>query len=335
VSRRRIVIGLVVGLPVSAAFLWLAVRNADLATVRATLEEARRELVLLAVVALMAVNAIQAARWRKIAAVRTVGWWRFYEMVVSGVACNNVLPARLGDFFRARWLATSARMPTGRAFGTVVIDRACDLVALLFLLVIGLAAVATSVWIVSIAAGTLIALLGVAAAVVFARLYTSRRARERRARGTVRRLVRDTAEALAEPMGRKGPVIWFALSLLAWTSWALAAMLIARSLGFDLDLIDALFVAAIMNLGVAIPSSPGFVGTYEWLGVAALGLLGIPSEQALAFSILIHASWYVPTTLAGGGAIVVRAGARVRRTRGVRARGSAQASAGPAGRRAP
>jgi len=83
--------------------------------------------------------------------------------------------------------------------------------------------------------------------------------------------------------------------------------------------VDAMFVAAVMNLGVAIPSSPGFVGTYEWLGVASLGLLGIASEEALAFSILLHACWYVPTTLAGGVALGVRGFARVRRARTDRA----------------
>jgi uncharacterized membrane protein YbhN (UPF0104 family) len=67
-----------------------------------------------------------------------------------------------------------------------------------------------------------------------------------------------------------------------------------------------------MNLGVAIPSSPGFVGTYEWLGVASLGLLGIGSEEALAFAILLHACWYVPTTLIGGLALGVRALRRMR-----------------------
>jgi uncharacterized protein (TIRG00374 family) len=335
VSTRRIVIGLVVGLPVSATFLWLAVRSADLNAVRSTLEAAKRGPVLLAVGALLAVSGIQAARWRRIAAVQSVRWRRFYEMVLSGVACNNVLPARLGDFFRARWLATSAHMPAGRAFGTVVIDRACDVVALFVLLLVGLAAVATSAWIVGIAAGAVMVLIGVAAAVVFARVYTRRHARERRVRGTLRAVLRDTAEELAEPMGRRGPVVWFGLSLAAWTSWALAAILIARSLGFDLDLVDALFVTAVMNLGLAIPSSPGYVGTYEWLGVAALGLLDVPAEQALAFSILIHASWYVPTTLAGGSAIVMRGLAGVRRARGLAAAGSARASARPAGRRVP
>ena len=97
--------------------------------------------------------------------------------------------------------------------------------------------------------------------------------------------------------------------------WGIAAILVAESLGIELGLVDALFVAGVMNLGVAIPSSPGFVGTYQWLGVASLGLLGVADDEALAFSILLHASWYVPTTLVGGVALGIRALRRARASR--------------------
>ena len=318
-SSRRALVGLAVGVPISAVFLWLAVRSADLDAVRRTLEEARPGLVALAVAAMAGVYGFQAVRWRKIATSPQVRLARFYEMVVSGVACNNVLPARIGDLLRARWLGLEAPMPAGRAFGTVVLDRGCDLAALFLLLVVGLAAVASAEWLVRIAVGTAAALLALGAVVIFARRYTGRRERARRSRGLLRRLVRDTVEVLAEPLGRRRPLVWIAFSLGAWAMWAIGAIIVARSLGFDLGLVDAMFVAAVMNLGVAIPSSPGFVGTYEWLGVASLGLLGIASEEALAFSILLHACWYVPTTLAGGVALGVRGFARVRRARTDRA----------------
>jgi glycosyltransferase 2 family protein len=314
-SSRRALVGLVVGVPISAAFLWLAVRNADLAAVRTTLEEAQAGLVALGVLAMAAVYGFQAVRWRRIAAQSQVSRARFYEMVVSGVACNNVLPARLGDLLRARWLSREAPMPAGRALGTVILDRGCDLTALILLLAIGLSSVAGAEWLLPLAIGAGAGLTAFTALVLFARIYTGRRARGRRTRGLARRVLRDTAEALAEPIGRRRPVVWIALSLGAWTTWALGAIALARSLGVELSVIDAMFVAAVMNLGVAIPSSPGFVGTYEWLGVASLGLIGVGSEQALAFSILIHACWYVPTTLAGGLALGVRGLARVRRER--------------------
>ena len=103
-----------------------------------------------------------------------------------------------------------------------------------------------------------------------------------------------------------------ALSLAAWALWATAALLVARSLDLHLSLADALFVTAVLNLGSAVPSSPGYVGTYEWLGVASLGLVGIDKEPALAFTILLHATWYVPTTVVGAVALGTRAVVQLR-----------------------
>ncbi len=131
----------------------------------------------------------------------------------------------------------------------------------------------------------------------------------------MRRVVRDAVEQLAEPIGRRRLALWAGLSVLAWMVWATGAVLVARALGIELTLLEGMFVAAVMNLGVAIPSSPGFVGTYEWLGVASLGLLDVPATDALAFAILLHAAWYAPTTLGGGAALAFRGVARVRAAR--------------------
>ena len=58
------------GLAVSAVFLWLAVRNADLDAVRKKLEAADLGLILVAVVVLGLGYAFQAARWKRIADTR-------------------------------------------------------------------------------------------------------------------------------------------------------------------------------------------------------------------------------------------------------------------------
>ena len=68
-------------------------------------------LVALAVAAIGGVYLGQAARWRAIARTPSVSTGRFGEMVVSGVAVNNVLPGRIGDLLRARWLQVAARIP--------------------------------------------------------------------------------------------------------------------------------------------------------------------------------------------------------------------------------
>jgi glycosyltransferase 2 family protein len=303
----RALAGLVLGLVVSGVFLWLAVRNADLDVVLDELGDARLGPVLAAVVVLFAGYALQAARWRRIADTPDLGFRRFYGMVLGGLACNNVLPVRIGELLRARWLSTDAPMPGGRALGTIALDRAFDVVTLAIFLAVGLNVVASPGWLVRMAVGAAVLLVLIAAALVFARQYARRRPRDRRARGRVRRIVRDTIEMLAEPIGRRHAATWMALSIATWSLGTIAVVLVARSVGIDLTVLEAVFVSAALALGVAIPSSPGYVGTYQWVGVASLGLLDVPVNEALAFTILMQASWYVPTTLAGGAFLGVRA----------------------------
>jgi glycosyltransferase 2 family protein len=313
-GRLRTVVALL-GVPIGLVFLWLAFRNADLDAVWVTLRNADLGQVALAIGAFGLVYLLQAVRWRRIAATPTVSVPRFYEMTVSGIAVNNVLPGRLGDFLRARWLGLASGMAGGKAFGTVILDRAFDVVVLVGLLIVGITAVASSAWLWQLAAAGAVVVLGIAGVLLFSRVYIGRRERDRRERGLARRLVRDTVERLAEPLGRRHIVVWLSLSVGAWGMWAIAAFLIARSLGIDLSFTEALFVTAVLNLGSAVPSSPGYVGTYEWLGVASLGLLDVDHEPALAFTILVHAAWYVPTTLFGAVALSLRGIASLRSAR--------------------
>ena len=305
-SRRAIWIALAIGLPVSAVMLWLATRNVDLDRVWGTLSDASPWTVAAAVAVMGSVFFLQAVRWRGIVGLGRPSRSRYFELVIAGLACNNVLPGRLGDFLRARWIAVDANLPSGRGLATIVLDRTFDVVALAIFVCVSVPLVVDETWLLRIAVGALILLAGVAIVRVLARRYTSSRARDRRGRSLVRLVLRDTLEGLAEPLGRRRVAKAASLSLAAWGMWAVGAILVASSLGIELGFLDALFVAAVVNLGVAIPSSPGYVGTYHWLGVESLGMLGIGREEALAFSILLHATWYVPTTLVGVSILALR-----------------------------
>src|SRR5438094_877532 len=85
----------------------------------------------------------------------------------------------------------------------------------------------------------------------------------------------------------------------SWTLWGVAAWLVAGSVEIGLSPLQLVFVTAVVNLGVAIPSSPGYVGTYQWLCVSALAVFGVPPSEAFALSVISHAVWFVPSSLAG------------------------------------
>ena len=304
---RAALLGLGVGLPLSALLLWLALRNADFDEVRSVLSEADAGLVVLAVAAMAAVYTGQAVRWRAIARTPEIPNSQFGEMVVSGVAVNNVLPGRVGDLLRARWLQVDARIPAGRALATVFVDRAFDVLALVTFLAISLPFVSSAEWLRRIAVGGLVLLVALGLVLVAARAYTRFRTRERRGhRSFLRRIARDTLEGLADPIDRLRAVVLAGISLATWATWGLAAWFAAQSVGIELSPVEVIFITAVINLGVAIPSSPGFIGTYQWLGVSALSLFDVGTDEALAFAILMHAVWYVPTTLVGAALLLRR-----------------------------
>jgi len=54
-----------------------------------------------------------------------------------------------------------------------------------------------------------------------------------------------------------------------------------------------------LGLGSALPSTPGYVGIYQFVAVTVLAPMGIAKSAALAFIIMVQAYGYVTTLLVG------------------------------------
>ena len=98
---------------------------------------------------------------------------------------NNVLPGRVGDLLRARWVSRGA-FSYGRGLATVVLDRGFDILALAIFLLVSLPFVTDAGWVDRIVLGTLLVLAVLVAALAAARSYTRRRPRGRGGTGVCR-----------------------------------------------------------------------------------------------------------------------------------------------------
>ena len=234
-SRRRGGFFLAVGIASSASFLWLVFRDADVNAVWLALRDAELGVVLLAAVVVQGVYVAQGARWRLIAHSLELTVRRFYALVLGGIGANNVLPLRIGDILRARWLATSADIPTGQAFGSVFRDRVCDVLTLVAALAISLPIVGDAAWVKKIALGGVVLVVVLVLTIGGAIVYSRTRPRARHSsRSRARQLVRDTIDEIASPIGRRRLIFALGLSAVAWGVWACSAGLVCRSLGISL-----------------------------------------------------------------------------------------------------
>lgn len=302
---RSVVIGLVVGIPLSLFFLWLAIRGVSFDEVWTSLSTANPWLFALAVPFLLMLFVLQGLRWRHLVEAPTLPKRRvFVVLMFVGVAITNVIPGRPGDVARGIWLSRLGRIPVARTLTSVGVDRAMDVATVFILLLLCLPFVDKPDWLVALAiAGAALSVVGVALLVGawwYARTHKiDPLDMDRGGRSWWRHQVSGVVRGLAVLSRPRAFAAAAGISFAAWGFNTLGTWLIGEALGLNIGLPGAILVTSVIALGSAIPSSPGMIGTFQWLAVASLAVIGVGQAEALAFSILLQAAWYIPTTLAG------------------------------------
>lgn len=306
-ARRGLRIAFALG--ISGLFLYLAVRGVEWGRVGKILLGAEYVYVIPAMVLVLLGFGVRAVRWRVIC--EPIGRLRLQDLfraAIIGFAANNVLPLRVGEFVRAYAVSRGRPISFSSALATILIDRLLDGMTILLFLPVVLIYLPLPDWVGEVALLALVLYMGVTVALLLGRHRTALvwRLGSRLLRWVpsgLRRRVDQGAAGFAEGLGiLSRPRSLVAVTLFSVTMWGLAAIyyqVIGWALGLSLSFPQALALLVILALGVMLPSSPGFVGTFQYFNVLALSLFGTDRELAISYSFLSHAGWYVPVTLLG------------------------------------
>jgi glycosyltransferase 2 family protein len=304
---RSPVVRLVTGLAISVVFLAITVSRVDLAETARALSNAAPAGSLLAIVLVLVELTIRAERWRILLHPSAqVPLRAAFAYLTIGYFANAVLPARLGDPARAYLAGRSFGISSLATLGTIVVERVSD--ALTILLVVLLAGIVVAPGsqlagsaAVLTAAAVVGAALAIVAGIVVLRLRILDRGLGRRLRGVVAR-VGEGAAVLRRP---QGAALILGLTIAPFGVAVCTFGAVSGALGLPLDPVQWAFVLGVLALSTAIPAAPGSLGTYEFAGVTALGILGIGSSQALAATVLIHVIAALPPALLGLAATLI------------------------------
>jgi glycosyltransferase 2 family protein len=83
------------------------------------------------------------------------------------------------------------------------------------------------------------------------------------------------------------------LTAVVWLGDALAAILTARALGLALPFPVALLLLTGLGLGSALPSTPGYVGIFQFVAVTVLTPFGFSKDDALAYILVAQVQGYL------------------------------------------
>jgi uncharacterized membrane protein YbhN (UPF0104 family) len=94
------------------------------------------------------------------------------------------------------------------------------------------------------------------------------------------------------------------LSVVAWSCTVFAVLAVGQSLGIQLTLGEGALLAAGTNLATAVPSGPGYLGTFEYAGQSIAIAFGLASSEGLALAVLIHVLTLAVGSIGGAVALV-------------------------------
>lgn len=314
------------GIGITAASLGYAARGVPFDEVAEAFGRANVGLLLLlSVPAHIAGVYVRALRWRHLTdAIAPMSRGLLYRAESIGFLVNNLVPLRMGELVRAWYLARESRTSGAAVLGTIFLERILDVVcvvamagtlAALFGSSAGNGLVAQGARLLLPAAFLpllLVAALRFAPDRLLAVLRFVARPLPEQVGGALTSLFERFTEGLGALkggshlawIGLHSLVIWGVLGVIPMTAGILAFDIEVGSPGRLMMASWALLIG--VGVAVAIPSAPGFFGTYQLAFVAILEPLGVDRPTCLALGLLVWFVFWCSFTFQG--LLVVRLG---------------------------
>ncbi len=257
---------------------------------------------------------LRALRWHfLLRPVKSLGANYLFPTVVIGYMANNILPARLGELVRAYILGEREKVSKSATLATIVVERMFDGLTMIGFMVVVLwlfpwgsgpgAELLTGILRVG-APLFLIALLG------FLLVASSRSLAERlvgfglrflpgRLRDGIGKIVMSFLDGLAVLRSPRDVLAVFGLSVAIWLFEAGMYYIIMLGFPFRQPYYVLVLATAAANLFTIAPSTPGYVGVFDYPVRATLSLFGVPDSLAATYTLVLHAALYLPVTLLG------------------------------------
>ena len=314
----------VLSIVIAGGLLYLALRGVDMNRVGQDLADGEYAWVVPLIIVTVLSHVIRAWRWTLLLNVLdgperpTIGVFNAFKSLMIGYMANYAAP-RLGEVVRTSHMAAKGRLPFGSVFGTVIAERALDVVSLgLALLTLPillgpdltriadelLASVDASGWGTTVAAGTTLLIVLVAVGVWWIR----RSGKQDRPESKIRCLLASFRSGITSIVQTGKPVQLIGSTLLMWVCYGLMGFwpfyIFQMTGDYGLTFADGWSLMLLGSIGVLIPS-PGGIGSYHYIAITALTTLwGVAHSTASSYAIFTHGGQLILYVFIGFAALI-------------------------------
>lgn len=303
---------LAAGVALGGIFTWLIVASTDLPEVAALLARGVEwRLLGIAALAYALFFIAKALRWRLLLRpLADVSSLRLAAYVLVGYAGNVLLPLQAGEMARGYLLARRQAVSPAAVLSGIALEKVLDFFALLVLLAWALWTTQSGSLVVETVALVLaggVSLAGILLAVALFRPDATLAVAERVLSYAPRSVAARLGPLLGEAFGGLGALrrrsLFAAVLVASLAMWLLmlgALWAVAAAVAVGVPLAGAVFVLVLAAVGLALPTTPGFVGTLQGAFVLGMVPFGISQEAAVAASLVYQGLTTLPPLVVGG-----------------------------------
>ena len=306
------ILRLTLSLLLAVLFIWLIARQINPDELKRAFIGTNTSWIILGLTAFSLGYACRIERWRLMLQRdnSSLGWKHCAGPLLASFAANNVLPFRAGDVLRTFAFNGRLGVSAGVVVATLFVERLLDLLMVLVMLGVVLAMFDLDVnGFAGIGSATLIAIAtGILLLLLFPQLFAplaiaSGKLVARVAPKLGQKLLHEINKSLVTlvHLSKGGTMIRLvAWSIVAWLAEGCVFWFAAIALSSIITPTAGWLALPVGTLATLIPSTPGYVGTFDYFTVRAMSALGNNLVAATAYALLVHVLLWLPPTLIGG-----------------------------------
>jgi glycosyltransferase 2 family protein len=302
----------VVAVCLAVVLLYLSLRGIEWRRVGQILASARIPYLVLCCVLSLSALFLRSFRWRVLLSSEgQVSVPAAFWATAAGYFGNNFLPARAGEVVRTVMISTRSNLSKAFVLTTALCERLADAIALVTISAVVLLTIPFRPgWLADAAKPFAVAgALGVVALAVLPYLESVSKVLLKAVplpgslHDRLQHLIEHSLRGIRSFHHAGRLSAFLGLTAVIWCSDAVTTIVGARALGLSISLPVAFLLIAGLGLGSALPSTPGYVGIYQFVAVNVLTPFGISRTDAIAYILFFQALNYVVIGLWGSVAL--------------------------------
>ncbi|HEX3050594.1 MAG TPA: lysylphosphatidylglycerol synthase transmembrane domain-containing protein [Aggregatilineaceae bacterium] len=302
---------LMLGLGVSLIFLYIGLRGLKLSEVWNGMQDAQIAWLIPGIAIYFLAVWGRTWRWHYLLrSIKRVPLKKLFPIVVIGYMGNNVYPFRAGEVIRAYVLKRNEDVSISASLATIVVERIFDGLVMLIFVFVALPFADFQVdWLRNIVIFSTLLFWG--AFLIFLVMALQPERMRRLYSGLFERFLPEKLAEVAlrladhfmtglENLRRpRDLMMTLVTSIFIWLTETTKYWFVMHAFDFKVSFFVLMVMTAVVNLATTLPSSPGYVGTFDTPGIKTLSAYGVKESLAASYTLVLHAALWLPITLLG------------------------------------